>query len=224
MKLNIRSLFGQQFPPACLLCQAPNGHLCEPCLADLPWLPEACCPVCALPTPAGTLCGHCLKEKPAFARTQAIFSYAFPVDRLIQRLKYREHLALAPRLGAVMAQRLRHGQPDIWLPMPLHANRLKERGFNQAVEIARELSAQTGVPMQAAWATRVRDTPPQAGLKREARRKNLRGAFACSEKVADLHVGIVDDVMTTGSTLDALAAALKQAGAKEVSCAVIARA
>ncbi len=198
--------------------------MCEPCLDDLPWLPEACCPVCALPNNLGNICGHCLKQAPAFNHTQAIFSYAFPIDRLIQRLKYREHLALAPLLGSVMAQRLQHTLPDIWLPMPLHANRLQVRGFNQAVEIARELSAKTGVPMQAGWASRVRDTPPQAGLKREDRKKNLRGAFRCSPKIAGLHVGIVDDVMTTGSTLDALAEILKQAGAAEVSCAVVARA
>ncbi len=198
--------------------------MCEPCLADLPWLAKARCPVCARPGPAGETCGHCLKETPAFARVQALFSYGFPADRLIQRLKYREHLALAPLLGELLAQRLQGELPDVWLPMPLHARRLQERGFNQAVEIVRELSARTGVPMQANWAERVRDTPPQAGLKREARKKNLRGAFSCSGKVAGLHIGIVDDVMTTGSTLDALAQALKQAGAKEVSCVVVARA
>lgn len=198
--------------------------MCEPCLADLPWLPKARCPVCALPGPGSASCGHCLKEAPAFTRTHAVFSYGFPVDRLIQRLKYQENLMLAPLLGALLAQHLQNELPDIWLPMPLHARRLKERGFNQAVEIARELAARTGIPMQAGWATRVRDTPPQAGLKREARKKNMRGAFACHENVAGLHVGIVDDVMTTGSTLDALAEALKASGAKEVSCVVVARA
>lgn len=193
-------------------------------MADLPWLPQAHCPVCALPTPGGETCGHCLKEPPAFARSEALFSYGFPVDRLIQRLKYQEHLALAPLLGTLLAQHLQNEMPDIWLPMPLHASRLKERGFNQAVEIARGLSAKTGIPMQAGWAARERDTPPQAGLKRDARRKNMRKAFNCHQKVAGLHVGIVDDVMTTGSTLDALAAALKQAGVREVSCVVVARA
>jgi len=108
--------------------------------------------------------------------------------------------------------------------MPLHAERLKARGFNQAVEIARELSARTGVAMRPEWAMRVRDTPPQAGLKRAARQKNLRGAFACGDRAAGLHVGIVDDVMTTGSTLDELAKTLKAAGAREVSCVVVARA
>ena len=198
--------------------------MCERCSADLPWLPKARCPVCALPTPSGGICGHCLKSTPAFSRVEALFSYAFPVDRMIQRLKYREHLALAPILGELLAGQVRSDLPDVWLPMPLHANRLKERGFNQAVEIARELSAQTGAPMQADWASRIRDTPPQAGLKREARKRNLRGAFTCRGEVSGLHVGIVDDVMTTGSTLDELADALRDAGARKVSCAVIARA
>lgn len=207
-----------------MLCQAPGGPICAPCLTDLPWLPGTHCPVCALPTPGGETCGHCLKDTPAFSRVEAAFSYGFPIDRLIQRLKYKEHLALAPLLGELLATRLQGALPDIWLPMPLHANRLQERGFNQAVEIARELSAKTGVPMQAGWASRMRDTPPQAGLKREARKKNLRGAFQCSQRIAGLHVGIVDDVMTTGNTLDALSETLKRAGAAEVSCVVVARA
>lgn len=222
--MNIRLFIEQNFPPRCLLCQAPDGPLCPACESDLPWLLQAHCPVCALPAPGGDICGHCLKSPPAFSRTQALFAYAFPVDRLIQRLKYQEHLVLAPLLGTLLAQHLQNELPDIWLPMPLHARRLQERGFNQAVEIAPELSAKTGIPMQPGWATRVRDTPPQAGLKREARKKNMRGAFKCHQKVAGLHVGIVDDVMTTGSSLDELGATLKHAGAREVGCWVVARA
>ena len=222
--LNIRSFFNRHLPPPCLLCQSPGGPVCAPCLGDLPWLAAARCPLCALPAPGGEVCGHCLKAPPAFSRVDAPFSYGFPIDRLIQRLKYQEHLALAPLLGELLAGCLQGGLPEVWLPMPLHAHRLRARGFNQAVEIARALSASTGVPMQAGWAARVRDTPPQAGLKREARRKNLRGAFACSRNLAGLHVGIVDDVMTTGSTLEELAQTLKGAGARAVSCAVVARA
>jgi ComF family protein len=170
------------------------------------------------------VCGHCLKETPAFDRTRALFNYAFPIDRIIQRLKYQEHLALAPALGTLLSQNLPEELPDIWLPMPLHANRLKSRGFNQAIEIARELTAKTGVPMQAGWASHERDTSPQAGLKRDARKKNMRGAFNCHPKVDGLHIGIVDDVMTTGSTLDELAKTLKASGAGKVTCVVVARA
>jgi len=222
-QLNISTLINQLFPQNCLLCQTEKGPICDACRADLPWLSADSCPVCAQPTPGGNTCGHCLKETPAFDRTHALFAYYFPVDRLIQRLKYKENLALAPLLGTLLAEHIA-SKPDIWLPMPLHANRLKARGFNQAVEITRELSQQTGIAMQSTWAARERDTPPQAGLKREARRKNMRGAFACKPDVRGLHIGIVDDVMTTGSTLDALAETLKQAGATEVSCLVVARA
>lgn len=222
-QLNISTIIDQLFPGTCLLCQARKGPLCDACRADLPWLPDHACPVCAQPTPGGNTCGHCLKETPAFDRTHALFAYGFPIDKLIQRLKYGENLALAPLLGGLLAEYVVN-KPDIWLPMPLHANRLKERGFNQAVEITRELSRHTGIPMRPAWATRSRDTPPQAGLKREARRRNLRGAFACTPEVKGLHVGIVDDVMTTGSTLEELAKTLKRAGASEVSCLVVARA
>lgn len=222
-ELNISTIIDQLFPRTCLLCQTAEVPLCDACRADLPWLPDHACPVCAQPTPGGNTCGHCLKETPAFDRTHALFAYGFPIDKLIQRLKYGENLALAPLLGGLLAEYVVN-KPDIWLPMPLHANRLKERGFNQAVEITRELSQQTGIAMQAAWAARERDTPPQAGLKRDARRKNMRGAFRCNPNVSGLHIGIVDDVMTTGSTLDALAETLKRAGAKEVSCFVVARA
>jgi ComF family protein len=224
-RLNMRSIIEHLFPRHCLLCQdrTCDGALCQPCRNDLPWLPPTCCPVCALPTPSGEVCGHCLKEPPAFVRTQALFTYAFPADRLIQHLKYHEHLAIAPLLGQLMA---RHAsvRPDVWLPMPLHPRRTMERGFNQAVEIAHELSRQTGIPMRADLAVRTRDTPPQAGLKREARRRNMKGAFSCKPEVSGLHIGIVDDVMTTGSTLNALADSLRLAGAREVSCAVVARA
>jgi ComF family protein len=190
----------------------------------MPWLTQAHCPVCALPTPDAAICGHCLREPPTYKCAQALFNYAFPIDQLIQQLKYQEKLAIAPLFGKLLAEHWQGELPDLWLPMPLHSRRLKERGFNQAVEMTRELSRLTGVSMHHNLALRIRDTPPQAGLKREARRKNLRGAFACQSNIADLHIGVVDDVMTTGSTLDALTTTLKQAGAREVSCLVVARA
>ena len=210
------------------MCESPGAPLCPACEADLPHLDPARCPVCAQASPSGDRCGHCLKTPPGFDRTTAIFSYAFPVDRLIQRLKYAEYFAAAPLFGAMLAERVVQAAPSsppqVFLPMPLHPNRLKARGFNQAVEITRELSRHTGIAMQSDWVERIRDTTSQAGLKRDARRKNLRGAFKCKTDVSGLHIGIVDDVMTTGSTLDALAETLKQAGSMEISCWVVARA
>lgn len=225
--LNNRTIFHRLIDtieqPRCLLCQQPGSALCAPCRADLPWLSKLRCPVCALPTPTGAICGHCLRQPPAYDHVLALFAYAFPVNRLIHHLKYHEQLRIAPLLGGLLSEQIIH-TPDLWLPMPLHANRLKQRAFNQAVEITRELARQSHAPMHTGLASRVKDTPPQAGLKRDARHRNMRNAFVCNGDVSGMHIGIVDDVMTTGSTLNALAKTLKEAGAKQVSCALIARA
>jgi ComF family protein len=107
--------------------------------------------------------------------------------------------------------------------MPLHPRRLRERGFNHAAEIARTVARRLQLPLDAASCRRVRDTPPQQGLRHDARRRNVRGAFTCNGDVSGLHIALVDDVMTTGTSLDELAAVLKRAGAREVSCWVAAR-
>jgi len=224
--LNIRSIFRQSLPPACLLCGATSGtgHLCGACQADLPWHSQPQCPRCALPTPDGQVCGACLKHPPAFERTCAALAYAFPLDRLIPRLKYNGQLAIAPALGECLAQVAASSpRPDCLIAMPLHAKRIRERGFNHATEIAREVAKQLGLPLDTTSCRRLRDTPPQMGLKHDARRRNVRGAFSCSDEVRGLHIAIVDDVMTTGTSLDELAKTLKQAGALEVETWVVAR-
>lgn len=224
--MNIRSIFNRFLPPACLLC---GGHahaaLCAGCRADLPWHSAPACPVCALPSPEGRVCGACLKRPPAYDRTRAALAYAFPLDRLIPHLKYRGRLAVAPALADCLAASLDDApRPDCLTPMPLHPARLRERGFNHAGEIARGLAQRLDLRLDAALCRRVRDTPPQMRLPLDMRRRNVRGAFECDAAVSGLHVAVVDDVMTTGSSLDALAQSLKRAGAREVSCWVVARA
>ena len=224
--MNIRSIFKQLTPHTCLLCGAAAMHhpLCPGCLDDLPWHTQAHCPQCATPTPNSQVCGACLKHPPAFDRTVAALAYTFPLDRLIPRLKYNGRLAVAPALGGCLAQVVAsHPQPDRLIAMPLHATRIRERGFNHATEIAREVSKQLGVLLDATSCQRIRDTPPQQGLKHDARRRNVRGAFTCSGKIEGQHIALVDDVMTTGTSLDELAATLKRAGAREVTCWVVAR-
>ena len=223
--MNISSIFNLFFPPACLLCSASSTHsLCPGCLAELPWHRQPQCPQCAIPTPAGQLCGACLKHPPAFDRTRAALSYAFPLDRMIPRLKYHGRLAIAPALGECLLQAVEHApRPDCLIAMPLHARRIRERGFNHASEIARTVASQLGLPLDLASCRRTRDTPPQMGLKHDARRRNVRGAFACSGEVRGQRIAIVDDVMTTGTSLDELAKTLKQAGAAEVETWVVAR-
>jgi ComF family protein len=223
--LNIRPLFNRVVPPACLLCGARSTRsLCPGCLADLPWHRQPQCPQCALPTPDGQLCGACLQHPPAFDRTQAALTYVFPLDQMIPRLKYHGQLAIAPVLGECLAQALEHApRPDRLIAMPLHAARIRERGFNHATEIARSVARQLGLPLDLDSCRRTRDTPPQMGLKYDARRRNVRGAFSCSGEVQEQRIALIDDVMTTGTSLDELAATLKLAGALEVSCWVVAR-
>lgn len=227
--LNISSIFRQLVPPACLLCGAPasiatDAALCAGCHADLPWHHAPSCPQCGIATPDGQVCGACLRHPPAFDRTCAALAYTFPLDRLIPRLKYRGRLALAPLLGECLAEAAAGApRPDRLVAMPLHPRRLRERGFNHAAEIARTVARRLQLPLDADSCRRVRDTPPQQGLRHDARRRNVRGAFACEGDLSGLHIALVDDVMTTGTTLDELAAVLKRAGASEVSCWVAAR-
>lgn len=218
---SIRSLLGRE----CLLCGAETRErLCPACYAGLPYLPEQRCPVCAIPTPEGQVCGACLAALPRFDRVQAAFAYAFPADKLIQGLKYQARLPLAPLLAELLYSQLgQEAKPDLLIPMPLHPARLKERGFNQALELARCLSRRTGIKLAAEACQRVRDTPPQAALPWEARGKNIQGAFTCAGDFSGLRVAVVDDVLTTGATLDELASVLRSRGAARVSGWVVAR-
>jgi ComF family protein len=224
--LNIGSIFNQLVPPACLVCGGTSRTpVCAGCQADLPWHTAPQCPVCATPTPQGQVCGACLKRPPAFDRTVAALAYRFPVDRLIPALKYHGRLAIAPALASCLAPALAHATlPDVIVPMPLHPARLRERGCNHATEIGRVLAGALQIRLDIDCCQRIRDTPPQQALKLDARRRNMRGAFACHASVAGLHIVLLDDVMTSGTSLDELAATLKRAGAREVSNWVVARA
>jgi ComF family protein len=161
---------------------------------------------------------------PAFDDVHCAFAYGFPMDRLVQRFKFSGDLALGAWLGDALADRVRHlPRPQLLVPSPLSDARLRSRGFNQALVLARRVSRQLGVPVAAGAIAKGRDTPPQAGLTRAARRGNLRDAFQSRQRVEGLHVALVDDVMTTGATADALAAVLERAGAIRVSAWVVAR-
>jgi len=207
----------------CALCGEPGERelLCRACAAALPSLP-AHCPRCALPTPRGSLCGRCLADPPHFDGTLALWLYEFPCDRLVQALKYRARLALAPFFARRLVT-LRLPAIDVIVPMPLHPDRLAQRGFNQALEIARSLARLTGTALHPRGARRVRDTIPQTDLPYQERTKNIRGAFVVAADLSGKAVAVVDDVMTTGATLDELARTLKRAGAARVENLVIAR-
>lgn len=217
---------GALLPQDCFLCAAPGGDslLCPSCTLSLPRLTTGRCPVCALPTPGASICGACLKRAPHFDATQAVFRYEFPVDRLIQSLKYAHRLASADFFGGVLAQIAAPCRPDLIVPVPLSATRLAQRGFNQALEIARPLARALGAPLEICGIHRQRDTAPQASLPWKERVKNIRHAFDCAIDLTGKTVLLVDDVMTTGATLDELARTLKEHGAARVEACVLARA
>ena len=220
----------------CLLCRAAttvDGALCHGCFADLPWL-DAACPVCAAPLPyatGDTACGKCQQRQPPFHAARAALHYGAPVDDLILGLKYGGRLELARGLGQLLAERLRtmtgadeSAWPDVIVPVPLHRGRLRERGYNQSLEIARALGRRLALPVAPTAAQRVRVTAPQTRLAPGQRARNVRNAFSVIGDVAGKHVAIVDDVMTSGHTAGALARALRRAGANRVSVWVVARA
>ena len=223
--MNIRTRIEQTIPAQpCLLCgvSSRNGAWCGPCEAALPSLSASRCPVCALPTPNGATCGRCLRHAPQFDRTVAVFAYAFPLDKLVQALKYNEQLMLARLLANKLVQQVEI-LPDCIVAMPLHPARLRERGFNQSLELARQIARSLNVPLLSHACQRVRDTPPQSALPWKERGVNMRNAFNCTEDLSGKHIAVVDDVMTSGSSVNELASALRKAHAREISAWVIAR-
>jgi ComF family protein len=212
-------------PQDCLLCGAASGPslLCAACTDGLPALAAPRCPTCAAPAPHGDKCGACLKSAPAYDATVAVWRYGFPVDRLVQALKFEHRLALAGFFAAAMRAGPRP-KGDLLIPVPLASARLKERGFNQAAEIGRPLAAALGVPMNMEDCVRTADTTPQASLPWKERRRNVKNAFECRIDLTGKSVIVVDDVMTTGATLDELARTLKRHGAARVTNWVVARA
>jgi ComF family protein len=221
-----RQLYAHALPQSCVLCAADSGPhaLCPACEQDLPRLPTAHCPVCALPTPQGAPCGDCLQHHPAFDHTVAAWSYAWPLDRLIPAFKYSGQLLLARPLADGLHAALRDAaRPDLILPMPLHPQRLRERGFNQSQLLAKAVAKALDCPWHQDVLERIKLTPPQASLPREARRTAIKQAFRCRQALSGLHIAVVDDVMTTGASLNEVAATLKQAGAQRVDCWVLAR-
>lgn len=226
-RLNIRAQI-KHFLPAqpCVLCgsMSRDGLWCNACDAALPYLDAPHCPVCALPTPAGEVCGHCLTQPPAFSRTTAVFGYAFPLDKLIQNMKYGEQLALAHAFAKKLVQRIdKSNLPDCVIAMPLHPAKLRERGFNQSLLLAATVARELKLKLLPNACRRVRDTPPQSALPWKERKKNVRNAFSCDRNMSGKRVVLVDDVLTTGASLNALAEAVSKQGAIEISAWVVAR-
>ena len=218
-------------PQRCELCVAHAGGalLCSECERSLPRIASPC-PVCGLPSKESRVCGACVATPPPYAATIAAFSYAFPIDRLIQRIKYEGSLpladwagtALAFAVGAALSHRPEDDRPNFVVALPLSPERQRERGFNQAREIAIRVARRFELPLGSPLA-RVTAGPPQTRLPWARRAGNLRGAFAASSPVRGTRIALIDDVMTTGATLAEAARTLINAGAERVECWVVAR-
>ena len=225
------SVVGQFVPSVCLICGdrgRPGLDCCSGCQADLPTVHDQCLQ-CGLPMLASTrACGRCSRRPPAFERTWPGFVWAGPIERLVHRFKFHHDLACGRLLASLTARRLvacgAH-RPQALVPVPLHWRRALWRGFNQSRMLADDLSRQLGHIPVAPLLRRARATPAQSGLPAAARRANVRGAFSVHLPDCRLrHVTLVDDVMTTGTTLDACARALRKAGVERVDVWVVARA
>jgi ComF family protein len=214
------------FGGSCFLCRGPcaGGALCEGCASDLPKTPAEHCPRCALPSTASQVCGRCIASPPRFDATRAALVFRFPADVIVHALKYRGELALARFCAQLLcATQAREDRIDALVPVPLSAERTRSRGYNQAMEIARQLARMLDVRLAPELCERIRDTPEQMRLPFVERARNVRGAFRCTAISAPATVAVLDDVMTTGATLDEIAGALKQAGATRVVNWVLAR-
>ncbi len=218
-----------RFPAVCVLCGETCGtdmDLCGACRSDFPSSPLRC-RGCGIPLPAPGACGRCLQTPPPHHGVFCLFDYAPPLDGLITGLKYHGRLAHALLLGGLMARRLLGeggDRPEAIIPVPLHGKRLRERGFNQAVEIARPVARALRLPLDPRSCRRRRATSPQSMLPAAQRSSNVRDAFAVKGAMRWRHVAIVDDVMTTGHTVDALSRCLLRHGVEKIQVWVCARA
>lgn len=222
------------FPFNCAVCGRSAGadatlDLCTPCRARLPWLGGACLR-CANPVAGDggdfAFCGRCLRKPPHFERSVCAFLYREPVNWLLQGLKYQRRLSGVPVLSGLLLEQLRarpRQWPELIVPMPLHRARLRRRGFNQALELARPLARELGIPLANGICERVRDTPQQSELPASRRAANVRNAFRMRGELSVKHVAIVDDVVTTGATVNELARLLKRNGAETVQVWAVAR-
>ena len=219
------------YPQNCLLCGAdadPKSRFCDPCYSSLPFNHHAC-PRCALPLPADataeTRCGACLNKRLPYASCHTALRYEPPSNHLIAQLKFRHQLHLTAPLARLIIDRLGEldSLPDLLLPVPLHQQRMRERGFNQAQELGRVLAKHYGIPLDGRLVKRIRETKAQSDLSEPLRRNNLRHAFRVHGSLQGSRVVIVDDVVTTGSTIHEMSKTLKRSGAPEISVWAVAR-
>lgn len=209
-----------QFPIDCLFCCQPSMRafaLCTRCEQLLPWL-GAVCPCCALPQDDEQNGCQCVKKAPSYDALQALFDYAWPIKNIIAKWKYGGQLHFAMMLAHFMIQRLKPRYPiDCVIPVPLHPQKLRQRGFNQSIELAVPIAMHLNIPLDRRSCTRMINTASQSHLDRAGRQKNIKSSyFAISPEFKAKHVLIIEDIVTTGATINALSGALKSQGVQTV--------
>jgi len=214
----------------CFLCSSPSDGqqtICRACLKDLAYNADAC-PACAKPNTASRLCADCLNQPQTFMDSiRTLFQYHYPVNRLIQHMKFKQGLDIANHLGGMLAELFFKDNtdlPDCIVAVPLHSRRLIARGYNQSVELARPISKELGVKLDTSFCRRIRATLPQADLPAKKRKGNVRNAFSVTGACSYDHVLLIDDVITTGSTVNELARTLGLAGVHRIDVLAVARA
>jgi len=232
--------FLRLLPCTCKIChKAASALLCSQCMQELHYRKDIC-EQCGEALPENLLlkhplaknhCGRCISDPPAFQRTLFAYDYNGPVVQLIQQFKFGETLILSRLLADMIVERIKEHDfplPDALIPVPLHKTRLKQRGFNQSLELARHIGKALDIPLYNSLLIRTRATPKQSGLNRKARERNIRGAFEVQAKkdkaaLAGKHLAIIDDVITTGSTSREAAKILKRAGFNRISVIAVAK-
>lgn len=237
----LQKLINHLFPSCCILCRQTVGadavmrniELCADCFEILPFN-QPCCTQCALPLAedinTGVLCGRCISKPPWFDYCYSLFRYEEEIIHLVHQLKFGEKISYSRTIGELLLSRLQaeiqrtKQKPECLLPVPLYKTRLRQRGFNQSIEIARIVSRKMGIPIEYDIVKRQRSTVTQTGLNAKQRRKNIRKAFSVAAEIKYKHVLIVDDVVTTGATVNELAGLLKKNKVERVGVLSIARA
>lgn len=228
IKMNyLKKLATWLLPHSCILCGRHANReqdLCESCFRDLPILIYAC-QRCAKPMELirqTNVCVNCIHYPPPFDRTYALYFYDFPITRLIMDLKFGQALVNARILGELLVDKIltiwyrNKPLPEVIIPIPLHAQRLKTRGYNQALEIARPIGKKLSIPIDAKRSSRIINTSAQATLPAKERQLNIKNAFQIAQPLAYQHVAVIDDVITTGHTMTEFCKTLKLAGVKTI--------
>lgn len=203
----------------CLTTCETTLALCDKCVAYLPWQQKTCLQCGSSLENTVAQCGVCLATPPHFDSTISLFQYATPISQMIHQLKFRSNLRMAQLFGKLWILYLTKNKivlPDVIIPVPLHFKRLKERGFNQAIEIAKPINKHLNIPIDKKSCIRIKNTVAQSTLSAKKRKGNLRNAFGLTWPLNLKHVAILDDVMTTGSTINEIAGLLKTQGVEKI--------